>query len=92
MCGGPEGCLLQVVPVTRDDILEMVHEVKTYALLTGTRGQSPSDIDAIVEVIERVNQMAMELPEIQELDINPLMVMERGALALDARVILTEGH
>jgi acetyltransferase len=82
----------RVVPASRDDILEMVHEVKTYGLLTGVRGQRPVDIEAIVEVLARVNQLAMELPEVQELDINPLMVMEKGAVALDARVILTESR
>ncbi|RMG00490.1 MAG: CoA-binding protein, partial [Nitrospirae bacterium] len=81
----------RVVPVTGEEIIEMIHEVKAYGLLSGARGQRPADIGAIVEVMERTNQMAMELPGIQELDINPLMVMEKGALAIDARVILKEG-
>ncbi len=80
----------RVVPASSQDLYEMVHEVKTYALLTGARGQRPVDIDAIVEVLGRVNQMAMQLPEIQELDINPLMALPEGAVALDARVVLSE--
>lgn len=78
----------RVVPASERDLREMVREIRTYGLLTGARGQAAVDMDAIVEVLARVNQLAMELPEVQELDINPLYVMSEGAVALDARIIL----
>ncbi|RME66091.1 MAG: hypothetical protein D6778_05290 [Nitrospirae bacterium] len=79
----------RVVPATERDLREMVQEIRTYSLLTGARGQSSVDVEAIVEVLAKLNQLAMELPEVQELDINPLYAMPEGAVALDARIILS---
>jgi len=68
----------------------MVQTLKAYPLLKGVRGEAPSDIEALTEVIERVSQLAVELPEVVELDINPLIVrpIREGAVAVDARVVL----
>lgn len=68
----------------------MVASVRAFPLLQGVRGEPPSDLPALYEVIERVSQLAVENPEVAELDINPLIVRpaERGACAVDARVVL----
>jgi acetate---CoA ligase (ADP-forming) len=68
----------------------MVESVRAFPLLKGVRGEPPSDLAALAEVIERVSQLAVELPEVVELDINPLIVRARGmgAVAVDARVVL----
>ena len=65
--------------------------IRSYKLLTGVRGQAPSDLDAIVDTILRISQLVTDLPEIAELDINPLLVREqgKGAVAVDMRLILT---
>ncbi|EQD45843.1 acetyl-CoA synthetase II (NDP forming), beta subunit, partial [mine drainage metagenome] len=58
--------------------------------LLGVRGEAPSDLPALYETLERISQLAVEIPEIAELDINPLIVRARGkgAVAVDARVVL----
>ncbi len=79
----------RIVPVSAVDAAEMVHELKTFPLLKGTRGEKPVDIDAIIDGIIRLSQLASDFPVIQELDINPLVVHEKGAIALDARIIIS---
>lgn len=68
----------------------MVASVKAFPLLQGVRGEAPSDLPAIYEVLQRVSQMAVEVPEVAELDINPLIVRSagHGVVAVDARVVL----
>ncbi len=69
----------------------MVESVRAYPLLQGVRGERPSDVPALLEAIERVSQLAVEQPEIVELDLNPLIVRSagRGVVAVDARVVLS---
>jgi acetyltransferase len=80
----------RIVPVMRHDALAMVNEIRTIGLLHGTRGERPSDIDAIASYIVNLSCLISDFPEIQELDVNPLMVMEQGAMALDARIIFKQ--
>jgi acetyltransferase len=77
----------RIAPVTRREALVMVNEIRTVGLLKGARGEKPADLDAIADTIVRLSVLVMDFPEIQELDINPLVVMEKGAVALDARII-----
>jgi len=77
----------RIVPVTRRDALAMVNEIKTVGLLRGARGERPADISAIASYIVNLSCLIADFPEIQELDVNPLVVMEKGAVALDARII-----
>jgi len=75
----------RVAPVTRRDAEEMVREIKGFRILQGMRGKPPADVDAIVEAILRVSQLVTDYPDdIEELDINPLVVFEEGAKAVDA--------
>jgi acetate---CoA ligase (ADP-forming) len=68
----------------------MIESVRGYPLLRGVRGEPPSDLAALAEAIERVSQLAVERPEIAELDLNPLIVRPagQGVVAVDARVVL----
>jgi acetyltransferase len=79
----------RIVPVSPRDALSMVNELRTVGLLRGARGERPADIDAVASAIVNLSSLVADFPEIQELDINPLMVMERGAVAVDARIIFT---
>ncbi|MBA4371308.1 MAG: acyl-CoA synthetase [Thermodesulfovibrio sp.] len=80
----------RIVPLTERDATEMVQEIKTYQLLKGARGEKPVDLEAITDAILRLSRLATEFPEVIELDINPLVVTEKGATALDARIILSQ--
>lgn len=81
---------VRVPPFGDDQARAMLSELRGRALLDGVREAPPADVDALVEVVVRVQRMALELgDEISELDINPLMVLPRGqgAVALDALVV-----
>jgi acetyl coenzyme A synthetase (ADP forming)-like protein len=80
----------RIAPIARWEADEMITEIQSYPLLRGFRGEKPSDLKAIAECILRVSQMAVDFPEIVELDINPLMVHEegKGAVAIDMRLVL----
>ncbi len=78
----------RVAPVTRRDAETMLSEVRTAALLRGARGEKAVDVEAVVGAIQRLSGLVTDVPEIRELDINPLVVLERGAVALDARIVL----
>lgn len=79
-----------IPPFGEDQARAMLGELRGRALLDGVRGAPPADIDALVEVVLRVQRMALELDgQLAELDINPLVVLPRGegAVALDALAI-----
>ncbi|MEA1992867.1 MAG: acetate--CoA ligase family protein [Euryarchaeota archaeon] len=78
----------RVAPIDREEALEMIHDIKTHELLFGVRGQEKKDIDAIAKIISRVSQLAYDFPEIIEMDINPLIALERGAKIADARMTI----
>lgn len=68
----------RVAPITRAAAHEMVHELKTSPILAGLRGQAPSDVAALEEALMRLSQLAVDRPDIQELDINPMIVHRKG--------------
>ncbi|MEU6538011.1 acetate--CoA ligase family protein [Streptomyces sp. NPDC047000] len=81
---------VRVPPFGEDQARAMLTELRGAALLEGVRGRPPADVDALVEVVLRVQRMALELgDDVAELDINPLLVLPRGqgAVALDALVV-----
>ncbi len=78
----------RIAPVNEEEAREMIEEVKAYPLLKGYRGSPPADINAIVKIILATSKLVMEHEEIKELDLNPIMVYEKGAKAVDARIIL----
>jgi acyl-CoA synthetase (NDP forming) len=75
-----------MAPLTDEDIDEMLRSLKCYRLLTGHRGTPPLDIGSLSGVLHRVSALADDLPELDEMDINPLFVLEQGAIAADIRI------
>lgn len=75
-------------PLTDVDAQEMVREIKGAKLLDGYRGFPPGDVDAVVDTILRISSMASAIPEISEMDLNPVMVLEpgQGVRVVDARI------
>jgi|APFre7841882654_1041346.scaffolds.fasta_scaffold149674_1 acyl-CoA synthetase (NDP forming) len=78
----------RLAPITKDDAWEMLDEIKAKKMLDGPRGTAKADKETIVNTLLSVSKMLMECPEIKELDMNPILVYEKGARAVDARVIL----
>lgn len=79
----------RVVPLTARDAREMIREVKGFALLQGYRGAPPADLAALESLLLKVSELAQRHPEIAELDLNPVFAYPNGAVAVDARVVLT---
>jgi acetate---CoA ligase (ADP-forming) len=82
----------RVAPVSREQALEMILSTHAGRLLTGFRGQPKADLHAVVECILRLSQLSLDFPEIEEVEVNPLVVYPegQGGLALDGRIILKE--
>ncbi|HYA58578.1 MAG TPA: acetate--CoA ligase family protein [Thermoplasmata archaeon] len=80
----------RLAPLRTRSAMNMVESVKAYPLLKGVRGEPPSDVVALTEAIERVSQLAVDVPEVTELDINPMIVRPagQGVVAVDARVVI----
>jgi acyl-CoA synthetase (NDP forming) len=82
---------LRAAPILKEEAEEMVEEVRGYRLLQGFRGKPRGDIEALVDVLCRVSQLAVDLKDqLVELDVNPLMVFEKGkgVRAADALAVL----
>ena len=80
--------IFRLAPIDEDMANEMVNSIKTIKLLKGARGEKESDIDGIVESIQRLSQLVNDFPEIEEFDMNPLLVLEKGngVRAVDVRI------
>ena len=87
-----EDVAFRVPPFTKAQARAMVEQTRGVKLLRGTRGRPAGDLDALVDAIMRLQRLALEVgDDIAELDINPLMVMPKGAgvVAVDALIIPT---
>jgi acetyl-CoA synthetase (ADP-forming) len=78
----------RIAPVNEDEAAEMISEVKAFPLLKGYRNTPPADLKAIVKVLVNTSKLVLDNPEIKELDLNPIIVYEKGAKTVDARIIL----
>ncbi|HSD05506.1 MAG TPA: 4-hydroxybutyrate--CoA ligase [Nitrosopumilaceae archaeon] len=81
----------RLAPVTDKEADEMISSIKTNKLLQGVRGEKPSDINKLSECIQRLSQLVTDFTEIKELDMNPVLVFEKGkgCKAVDVRIGLT---
>ena len=79
---------LRIVPLTESDASEMIRSLRTSPLLFGFRGAPPVDAAALEDVILRVGLLAERVPEIAELDCNPVVVSATGAIVVDVKVRL----
>ncbi len=80
--------VFRIHPLTDADAREMVRSVKAYRLLEGWRGARPSDIGALEDLLLRVSALVEDIPEIKELDLNPVKALERGYAIVDARMLV----
>lgn len=80
----------RIVPLTRRDAGEMIHEIKGYPLLEGYRGSEPANITVLEDLLLKISDFMEKTPEIKEMDLNPIFAYKDGAVAVDARVVLEE--
>ena len=80
----------RVVPITKRDASQMMHELQGFPLLQGYRGQEPADLDALQELLLKLSAFVEAHPELEELDLNPVFAYPKGAVAVDARITLKD--
>ncbi|MBA7504469.1 hypothetical protein ES706_03112 [subsurface metagenome] len=73
---------------TREDATNLLSQTKIFALLQGVRGEPPSDIVAVIDVLLKLSQLVNNFPEIVELDINPLLSFVKGCSAVDIKITI----
>ena len=79
----------RIVPLEPKDAREMVREIKGFAMLDGVRGQKPADLVALESIILQVSKFIEAHPEVEELDLNPVLAYPDGAIAVDARIVVS---
>ncbi len=80
----------RLAPIRELSADNMINQIRGSKILQGFRGQPPADTKSIAECIERLSQLSIELPDIAELDVNPLVAFANGCRALDARIIVAK--
>ena len=80
----------RIAPIRELSAQHMIKDIRVHRILEGYRGEPPSDVKAIAECLERLSQLVMDFSEIESLDINPLLVFEKGkgARVVDARILI----
>lgn len=79
----------RIVPLEPRDAHQIVREIKGFPLLQGYRGAPPSDLAALEDLILKVSKFVEAHPEVEELDLNPVFAYPDGAVAVDARIIVS---
>lgn len=80
---------IRLAPVTQDGAYQMMRELKGFKVLEGVRGQPGVDLDQLADSLVRISHLVSNFPEIQELDINPLILYPKGGCVVDARIFLS---
>jgi acyl-CoA synthetase (NDP forming) len=80
----------RVLPISRASAERMIAETKSYPILGGVRGNPACDKAALIDLLVQCSQLIEAYPEIQEMDLNPVIVHEKGLSIVDARIILKQ--
>lgn len=78
-------CLL---PASEEDLLQTIRSITGYPLLAGARGQLPADLAALVKIMKGLSEVALNNPDIDQIDLNPVLVYDKGALVVDVRILM----
>ena len=84
--------VLRILPMTDRDAHEMVRSIRGAPLLFGHRGAPACDVTAVEDVLLRIARLAEEIPQLAEMDLNPVIASPRGAVAVDVRIRLIPWH
>jgi acetyl-CoA synthetase (ADP-forming) len=77
----------RVIPINKKDAEEMIQEIKGYKILKGYRNKK-YDVNSLIDILLKTSELLEENQEIVELDINPVIVLQKGAVAVDARIVV----
>jgi len=77
------------LPLNREEVINMIKEIKSYPILLGVRGEKKKDVDTLVETIIKVGTILTQCRGISDIEINPLVVYEKGVKGLDVRILLS---
>jgi len=78
----------RVLPISRMAPYKMMREIKSFPILDGVRGRQPVDQEAIAQLLLKISEIIEAYPQIQEMDLNPVIVHESGLTIVDVRIIL----
>jgi acyl-CoA synthetase (NDP forming) len=84
-----EDVAFRIVPIEKGDAAEMISEIQGHKLLEGYRGQDPVDIQCLEEMLVKLSDFVNRTPGIEEIDMNPVFAYREGAVAVDARIVLS---
>jgi acyl-CoA synthetase (NDP forming) len=76
-------CLL---PASEEELRQTIQAITGYPLLAGVRGRPPKDLKKLIELMKRVAQLVIDNPGVDQIDLNPVLVYERGAIVVDVRI------
>jgi len=80
----------RVAPIEKSEALDMIRELRAQNILKAVRGMPAADMDQLADIVMKVGKIGLEYPHIKEIDINPVIVSERGPVAVDALIVLQE--
>lgn len=80
-----------IAPLEKEEAERMLRSLRIYPLLQGVRGEAPAAIPAVVDALLALSRLAMDHPEITELDLNPVFVNDQGCFSVDCRIVLSSG-
>ena len=78
--------IFKIAPVTNVEAGEMLSSIKASALLDGIRGEKGVNKEGVIEIIQRVSQLVTDFPLIQEMDLNPIISLEKNNFVVDTRI------
>jgi acetyltransferase len=78
----------RLAPISQEDTSDMIRSIKGYPVLSGTRGEKPADVDSLADILQRLSNLASDFPAIDEMDLNPVLVFDKGkgAVVVDVRM------
>jgi acyl-CoA synthetase (NDP forming) len=79
---------LRAAPIKKEEALEMIGEIKGRKSLGPFRGMEAADLDGIADILVKVGAIGIDLPEIKEIDINPIIISAGKPVAVDALIVL----
>jgi acetyltransferase len=83
--------VIRAAPISEDQAMEMIHQIRGSALLKGFRGQPPADVESLSRVIKTLSRILVDFPEVNQFEINPLVVLSKGqgCVVVDGRIRFT---